>query len=95
MTFFAESRHKPINDPDYAEFKARIKSWDDVGTYWHDLELRPCTREELGLGAPETLEQAKFYEPSGNAKAYLEIYWQQLFCYDDIVPIHGNFDSIS
>ena len=92
MTFYGGEK-TIINDPDYAEIKARMKIWDGDGIRWEDLATRPCTREELGLEATETLDLSKFYPPSGNSKRNLEAFWDKLFCYDDEISISGNYDS--
>ena len=92
MTFYGGEK-VIINDPDYAEIKARLKLWDSDGIQWHDLDIRPCTKEELGLGDPETLVNSKFYQPSGNSKRNLEAFWDKLFCYDEDISIYGDYDS--
>ena len=68
ITYY-DSNEEMIVEPDYAIVRARVKSWgDDIGVKWKELELRPCTKEELGIGSPETLEQSKFYRPSFTSK---------------------------
>ena len=58
--------------------------------------MRPCTREELGLGieGPES-ENAKFYPAHENSQRYLELYWKKFQCYDEEINFRGDFNSAS
>ena len=40
-----------LEEPDYGEIKARIRSWspETPETFFTEVEIRPCTYEELGL----------------------------------------------
>ena len=75
MTRFAEGSDKTINDPDYATLKARVFAWDHDGTTWQNIGIRPCTKEELGLGPSETIDQSRFYPASHSAEHFIEENW--------------------
>ena len=58
-----------IYDPDYGEVVGEVKRWDGETKIPNiRLKMRPCTREELGLGieGPES-ENAKFYPAHENS----------------------------
>ena len=82
-----------LNDPEYAQVKARIRSWspevDD--TIFEEIETRPCTKEELGLGEEGTSDQARFYQAHPRSEAYLNKYWEKLLCFDKEVGIAGDY----
>ena len=50
--------------------------------------------QELGLGDEETYEQAKFYPPHKNSYGFLSFYWRKLYCVDEFLDIHGNYNSV-
>ena len=63
-----------LDEPDYGEVKARIRGWNadkpELGVYWQELNLRQCTKDELGLGnmeEAENYEASKFYPPHKNS----------------------------
>ena len=58
-----DSNPEPIDDLDYGEVFADIKTWGGTSGSGHRrINLRPCTYEELGLDKPDELsEAAKFY----------------------------------
>ena len=61
-----------LDEPDYGEVVAKIKRWDsELLINWSDVKIRPCTMEELGLGGPETLSDAKFYPPHKDSIQWL------------------------
>ena len=92
MTYY-DSNPNMLIEPDYGEVKGRVRSYDIDGTYWQDLNLRPCTREELGIDSEEEQADAKFYPPHKNYKTDLNFYWQKLYCYDDYVAIYGTYST--
>ena len=92
ITYF-DSNPYMIIEPDYGEVVARVKSWDSGGLYWQNLNLRPCTREDLGMDSEGIQPSAKFYPPHKNSKDYLDFYWQKLYCYDDYVKVYGNYNT--
>ena len=51
MTYY-DSNQEIIIEPDYGELIARVKKWggDHTGIEWQQLDIRPCTEGELGLG---------------------------------------------
>ena len=56
--------------------------------------MRPCTYEELGLDTEDEIsENAKYYPSHSSSKAWLKFYWKKLKCYDEVVDIHGNYNS--
>ena len=73
----------PIDDLDYGEVVAEIKTTDgENGSEHIKINLRPCTREEIGLDSPEESEAATFYPAHENSKRWLDFYWTKLKCYD-------------
>ena len=93
ITYF-DYNFEMLDEPDYGEVVAKIKSWDkETLIYWSDVKIRPCTKEELGLGEPETLDDAKFYSPHKDSVQWLKLYQKKLYCYDEIVDIHGSYNS--
>ena len=42
---------------------------------------------------PEIYEKSKFYRTHKNSKAFLEYYWRKLYCVDEFIDIHGNYNS--
>ena len=53
ITGFDDSNLDMQHEPDYGEVKVALKKWGDEGAEFlsfHDLEKRPCSVEELGLG---------------------------------------------
>ena len=93
ISYYDHNRTMPI-EPDYGEVVAKIKRWNETELInFSDIKLRLCTKEELGLGGPETLDDSKFYPPHKNSLGFLEFYWQKLYCYDDIIDIHGSYNS--
>lgn len=57
------------------------------------MNLRPCTREELGLEGPENAENAKFYPARPALAEGLDFYWKKFYCTDDYIGLHGDWDS--
>ena len=70
--------------PEYGEIKAKIKTWSsDSGIAWKELELRPCTKVELGLGPNGFDDQdSKFFPMFEDSKIWYDIYWKKLYCVD-------------
>ena len=84
ITHYDDNR-EPIDDLDFGEVIAEIKSWDgESGTVHRKIELRPCTPEELGLDTDgEFSEVAKFYPAHVNSKVWIDFYYKKLKCYDE------------
>ena len=78
----------------YATIKAQIRSWAPhiSGVIRKDLPLKPCTRDELGIGddGAESSE-AKFYPPHERSKDHLNKYWEKLYCIDGDIDIIGDY----
>ena len=68
ITYY-DTNQEMIVEPDYGELIGRVKKWggDHVGIEWQELNIRPCTYEELGLGDEESMEDSKFYRPHKNS----------------------------
>ena len=94
MSYY-DSNQKMLIEPDIAEIKARIKMWSPSysGIEWHEVDIRPCTREELGLLGTDFEGQSKFWPVHKDSKDWLEYYWQKLYCYDEEVSVKGDYDS--
>ena len=90
-----DNNTEKLDDLDYGEVIGVRKFWDgQSGAGYARLDLRPCTREELGLDKPgEISETAKFYPAHSSSASFLEFYWKKLECYDDVVNVHGNYNS--
>ena len=94
ITYY-DSNQEMIVEPDYGELIARVKKWggDAIGIEWQQLNIRPCTYEELGLGDEASQEDAKFFRPHKNSDGFIRYYWKKLYCYDEEVGIHGDYES--
>ena len=73
-------------DPDYGEIKIKIKRWGGAnitGTEYEELEMRPCNKDELGLG-PEGFDdsKSKFYPVEKISDEFFEFYYKKLYCVD-------------
>ena len=73
-----------LNETEYAQIKASIRSWspEQDKTFFKEVEIRPCTRQELGLD-PDALDKSRFFKTHPSSEAYLNRYWKKLSCYDE------------
>ena len=94
MSYY-DSNQEMLIEPDIAELKARLKMWSPnySGIKWHEVDIRPCTREELGLEGEEFEEQSKFWPTHKDSKPWLEYYWKKFYCYDEEIAVKGDYDS--
>ena len=83
-----------LNETEYAQIKASIRSWspEQDKTFFKEVDIRPCTRQELGLD-PDAMDTSKFYKTHPSSEAYLSRYWKKLSCYDEQVDIQGDYQS--
>ena len=90
-----DSNYDMLDEPEFVEVKARIRSWSPEQdlTKFTDINIRQCTKEELGLGDDETIDQARFYPAHPRSEAYLSRYWKKLYCFDEEVGIAGDYQS--
>ena len=73
-----------LDEPEYGEIKAMIKTWSsNSGIKWKELEIRPCEKNELGLG-PDGFDdpKSKFFPIFRDSKVWYEMYWKKLNCVD-------------
>ena len=64
------------HEPEYGEMKATIKTWNrNSGASFKELELRPCTQVELGLG-PNGFDdpESKFFPMFRDSVVYYRMY---------------------
>ena len=93
LTYY-DSNQEMIIEPDYGEIIGRVKSWNNEnGVVWQYLDFRPCTQEELGISEVYDPDKAKFFPAHQNSQGFLNFYWKKLYCYDDFVDQHGNYNS--
>ena len=80
---------------DVGKIIPRMKTWSKEGpVVFKDLTYRPCTKEELGLSEPYSEEKARFFPAHQNSKDLIRINHKKLYCIDDFVDIHGNYNSV-
>ena len=81
----------------YGHVSAFYKRWghpeDGPGTTYHKIETRPCTKEELGLTDDQS--KSKFWAIKESNRAFLNDYYDRLFCFDDDqnLAVRGSFNS--
>ena len=72
-----DDNYEMLHEPDYGEIKVFMKSWSssDSFTEFSELEFRPCTDEELGLG-PNGFDDpnSRFYKMSENEYVWFTTY---------------------
>lgn len=77
----------------YGELKAFYKSWgnegDPPGTTYYEIETRPCTADEIGLGLDKSL--SRFYPPRSDSVDYVRDYSDIMQCIDKDVVLRGNY----
>ena len=89
-------------EPEYGQLKLYNKRWskdtddpDNIGVLFEEIPMRRCTPEELGMG-PLGYDDpsAKFYPVNEDQKHWHDMYWQRLYCVDQKLTVHGDYQSV-
>ena len=80
----------------YGELKAFYKSWGNEnpsGTHYYEIESRPCTLDEIGLG--DDISKSRFYPAKSGSLAAIKDYANLMQCIDQEIIIKGNYQTYS
>ena len=77
---------------DYGQVHAYIDNWNTSNVWYEELELRPCTKEDFGLGEDLKPHQ-RFNNATGSKKEELLRVMSNLKCIDKAIKFQGDYHS--